>query len=276
METIATDFEDIRQTEEWGKYLAGAGWVVERIRGVNGNELNVVLKKLPIWPVTVLKLQRNAVEPNWDDLKKIRRKHRTVYSIIEPLRDSDGYKKNRYGLSFSPYLPSKTLVLDLTKSEKQLWSGLSENARRQTKKNQIEVEEVTANEWRILWKKWSKIWILNDEEMKSMEKAFGKSVKFYIGKINGQVQSGLLVVYSRTVANYYQTWTSEMGKKTGAHYSLVWEAILRAKNLGKKYFDFEGIYDERFPQKRWRGFSEFKRRFGGKIVEFVGCYSRWL
>ena len=72
------------------------------------------------------------------------------------------------------------------------------------------------------------------------------------------------------------TWTSEVGRQSGAHYKLVWEELLKAKEMGMKYFDFEGVFDPRWPQKKWIGFTEFKRRFGGKLVQFPGGFSRWM
>ena len=42
------------------------------------------------------------------------------------------------------------------------------------------------------------------------------------------------------------------------------------KKEGKKVFDFEGIYDERFPLISWKGFTRFKKGFGGIEVEYPG------
>ncbi len=50
------------------------------------------------------------------------------------------------------------------------------------------------------------------------------------------------------------------------------DAILLAKKSGCKVFDFDGIYDERFPIKTWLGFTKFKKGFGGKEIEYPGCY----
>jgi len=49
-----------------------------------------------------------------------------------------------------------------------------------------------------------------------------------------------------------------------------------AKKMGCKIFDFEGIYDDRFPLKSWLGFSRFKKSFGGLEVEYPGAYSKFL
>jgi lipid II:glycine glycyltransferase (peptidoglycan interpeptide bridge formation enzyme) len=53
---------------------------------------------------------------------------------------------------------------------------------------------------------------------------------------------------------------------------MVWYGILWGKKRGAKMFDFEGIYDSRFPNKSWLGFTHFKKSFGGKEVEYPGCF----
>lgn len=47
-----------------------------------------------------------------------------------------------------------------------------------------------------------------------------------------------------------------------------------AKKRGCKIFDFEGIYDERFPNKSWLGFTHFKKSFGGYEVSYPGTYTK--
>ena len=65
--------------------------------------------------------------------------------------------------------------------------------------------------------------------------------------------------------------SSDSGNKNFAPTLLVWEAILLAKKLKLKAFDFEGIYDERFPKaaESWKGFTKFKEGFGGEKVVFM-------
>ena len=57
---------------------------------------------------------------------------------------------------------------------------------------------------------------------------------------------------------------------------LVWEAFKLAKKRGCQIFDFEGIYDERFPKAgtAWKGFTKFKEGFGGEKVVFMENFTR--
>ncbi len=75
----------------------------------------------------------------------------------------------------------------------------------------------------------------------------------------------------------YAALTKE-GRKIGAAYLTLWEAIKFCQKRGLKYLDLEGIYDERYPgsTKNWKGFTAFKLQWGGKIVEYPGSYSKYI
>ncbi|PIP86227.1 hypothetical protein COT86_01970 [Candidatus Collierbacteria bacterium CG10_big_fil_rev_8_21_14_0_10_43_36] len=272
--------EDIRQTEGWAGYLRDKEWKVVSVPSEDKkHKMNAFIIPLGLFGMTMMKLQRSRYDPNWTKLKKIKRNFKVVSSIIEPIRVQDklGFKMAGYKLSRFPYLATNTFIVDLTKSELVLWNNLSENARRQVKKNKdILIEECVQKRFFELWKKNSKVWTMKEKELCSLIKRFKGQARLVVSRTGNIYHSGLLIIYSADCANYYQTWTSNQGRISGAHYKLVWEEILRAKSSGIKFFDLEGIFDERWPQKRWLGFTEFKRRFGGGLVSFPGSYFRWL
>lgn len=227
----------------------------------------------------MMKIQRSNYDPDFKDLSKIKRRYWVANSIIEPQRvqSPEAFKKAGYRLTRFPYLAMSTYINDLTKSEKEIWQGLSENAKRLINKNkETMIEEVEPKKFCELWKKSAKIWIMKADEVENLIKSFKGKVRLTVSRIGKEYHSGLMTIYSKDTANYYQTWTSDAGRKSGAHYKLVWEEMLVAKKEGLKLFDFEGIFDPRWPQKRWLGFTEFKRRFGGKLVRFPGGFFRWL
>lgn len=74
--------------------------------------------------------------------------------------------------------------------------------------------------------------------------------------------------YFGDVLAYFQTGITEQGYERLANYLLVWEGLKLGKKLGLSAFDFESIYDTRFPKNvpKHRGYSEFKQRFHGDII----------
>lgn len=272
--------EDLRQTEAWGQHLLDKGWRVVTIKAADGiHNMQAFIVPLGLFGFTMMKLQRSEYDPNWSDLAAIKRKNWVASSIIEPQKIQDvlGFKMAGYKLTRFPYLATKTYIVDLGVAEEKLWEGLSENAKRMIKKNEkIEVLEVSPKDFLSHWKRWSKIWTMKEREIESLKRHFGDKMRLVVCSDGNTYHSGLMLLSTKDCTNYYQTWTAEEGRKSGAHYKLVWEEILHAKRSGQRYFDLEGIFDERWPQKRWRGFTEFKRRFGGKEVSFPGSYFRWF
>lgn len=227
----------------------------------------------------MMKVQRANFDPDFEELKKIKRKYWVANSVIEPVRveNPKRYKIAGYHITRFPFLAMSTYINDLQMTEKELWNGLSKNAQRLIKKNQkVEIEEADPKLFCQLWKACSKIWIMPFKETENLLNSFKGRARLVVSRKGDEYHSGLMVIYSKDTANYYQTWTNEKGRKSGAHYKLVWEEMLRAKRNGLKYFDFEGTFDERWPQKRWVGFTDFKRRFGGKLVQFPGSFFRWF
>ncbi|MDO8341429.1 MAG: hypothetical protein Q7T59_05660, partial [Candidatus Woesebacteria bacterium] len=135
---------DIRQTLEYANYLKSNGWIVERINGIN-----YFIKKLPLLG-SILKIQR----PKTIDFKKINKlskKYGVFQTIIEPnlkinvslksdatsfrtftkndlssagtlaLHNHNLILSHGFKLSKSPYLPTKTLQIDLSQTQKQIF-----------------------------------------------------------------------------------------------------------------------------------------------------------
>jgi hypothetical protein len=272
--------EDIRQTKGWEGHLKYRGWKTVRLKASDGRHMmQVFILRMKGWPFSLLKLQRSNYDPVFGEFKRIKRKYRVVSSVIEPIRVQNPkmFEKAGYHLTRFPYLAMRTYINDLTKDKEEIWNGLSENARRLIKKNkETVIEEVDPEKFCKLWKKYSKIWIMKSNEVENLIKSYKGKARVIVSRVGNEYHSGLMVIYSKDTANYYITWTSDEGRKSGAHCKLVWEEMMRAKENGLKNFDFEGVYDPRWPQKRWKGFTDFKRRFGGTLVHFPGSYFRWF
>ncbi|HSX49301.1 MAG TPA: peptidoglycan bridge formation glycyltransferase FemA/FemB family protein, partial [Candidatus Saccharimonadales bacterium] len=104
--------------------------------------------------------------------------------------------------------------------------------------------------------------------------AFGNNSRILIAESGGKPIAALFILIFDKVAYYMYAASNNEGKKLFAPTLLTWEAILLTKKSGCKIFDFDGIYDERFPLKSWLGFTKFKKGFGGKEIEYPGCFKR--
>ncbi len=89
---------------------------------------------------------------------------------------------------------------------------------------------------------------------------------------------GLVIPIANRTAYYYFATATPQGKHLRAPYLLTLEALKLAKNLNCKTFDFDGIADPRFKatnNKDWRGFSEFKAKFGGEPITYIGSFTKY-
>jgi len=272
--------KDFRQDERWGVYLAKRGWSFDWLKPADGKEkILVLVVRLGWWPWTMMKIQRSNSDPDFADLQRLKKKYRTVETIVEPLllQNERSYREAGFHLTKQPYLAMKTVVNDLTKTETEMWRDLTENAKRLIKKNEnLRVERVKREEFLKTWKKWSKVWILSERDIANLEAVWKKDCQFWVIKDSEGWHSGILSLTTKDTFNYYQTFTTDLGRRSGGHFKLVWETMLWARKKGLRNYDFEGIYDPKYPIRKWQGFSEFKKKFGGKVVTHPGSWVKWF
>ncbi|HKC04779.1 MAG TPA: hypothetical protein VKC54_02825 [Patescibacteria group bacterium] len=274
---------DIRQSVYYANYLKREGWIVERIE-----KINYFIKKLS-FVGSILKVQRPE-KINFDTIDKLARKYRVFQIIIEPkdevqteLLASDGFK-----LSKNPFLPSKTLQINLTQSEKTIFNHFKKDTRRVITRGEAQNIKVynSPNEikiWRKAWKNSVKFdrYVPSLKQLINLRKSFPQNKSLFLASHNifSRIIGGALFTVSshersNYISYYWYGFTNNEGRSTLSQVPLLYQGILWAKRQGCKVFDFEGIYDARFPNKSWLGFTHFKKSFGGNEVLYPGSYTK--
>lgn len=264
---------DIRQTSKYAKYLEKIGWQVERV----GKSYSF-LKKLPLIG-SVVKIQRPE-EIDIDAFNYVQKKYKAFQTIIEPRKASLRGKpnillKHGYRLSKSPYLPTKTLHLDLIKTNYDMFNQLKKDARYSLKRTR-DIRIYAVDDTKGFRKSWKEAagfrqWVPPRQQLDAMLTTFKEDVLFLVTPDGA---SGAIFLHTEDCAYYWQAFSSKKGRRGLYQYKIVWAGINWAKEKGAKIFDFEGIYDERFPNKKWKGFTHFKKSFGGFEVEYPGAYTK--
>src|SRR3972149_5030101 len=233
---------DIRQSIQYANYLGKIGWTVERV-----GEINYFVKRLPLVG-SIIKLQRPE-EIKIEKIRELAKKYRAFQIIVEPKTELDATYLTSLGfkLSKSPYLPTKTLQIDLTKSKKK---------------------KIFPEKPKLIWKKavGIKRYVPPLTHLKVLKKSFKSRSLFVTYK-----DAGAIFLTSENMAYYWQAFSGKVARKNLYQYKILWEGIIWAKGKGAKIFDFEGIFDERFPKKEWKGFTHFKKSFGGYEISYPGC-----
>lgn len=279
---------DIRQSLHYANYLKSNGWTVERIDGIN-----YFIKKLPILG-SILKLQRPK-KIDFKIIEKLSKKYGVFQTIIEPdltsrhrpigsltihkLISPSGFK-----LSRNPYLPTKTLQINLTQTKEQIYSKFSKDCKYSIRKGSgLTIKEYSTpkeiKEFRKAWKKSVsfKRFVPSAKQLINLKKNFPPNYSAFLASHNivGSIIGGAIFTRSdKDFSYYWQAFTNYEGRTSLSQYPLLYHGLLWAKRQKCRTFDFEGIYDSRFPNKSWLGFTHFKKSFGGKEILYPGCYTK--
>ncbi|HCS79364.1 TPA: hypothetical protein DIV55_06550 [Patescibacteria group bacterium] len=303
-----TTITDIRQSARYAQFMQSLGWQVEEIDGIK-----IFIKPFPLIGATI-KIQRADKLPDINKLHKLMKKYHCRSISFEPDLSFQRQMTNDQRLK-NPYLPTKTILIDLTTSETTIFNRFSEAKRRAVRraekagvvvKGSDDINEfislknktagllgfLTTTTLQPLWKTFAPdqttvllayFPVIPSPANSNIQNEGGieESLTSQLGvrKIppraplgrDDKIVAGILLLFHNKTAYYWIAAATEAGKKSFAPTLLVWEALKLAKQKGCTIFDFEGIYDERYPNlnKNWLGFTKFKSGFGGKSAYFV-------
>jgi lipid II:glycine glycyltransferase (peptidoglycan interpeptide bridge formation enzyme) len=265
---------ELQQSPLYSKYIQLLGWKIIRI----GNT-RMFYKHIPL-AGGLLKIQRPRILPSLTQLAPILKQYRIRTLAIEPhpKENIDDYKRwcavvaKHCKVIRSSYQPTKTLLIDVTSQEQEIFSRFTDAKRRAVRKaikNGVTVEESGDIQNLIKIKNKSggpfgfittfgmdRFWPIMAPDHATVLLAY-TDTHTLIG--------GLLLVFWEKTAYYWIAGATKHGKKLFTPTILVWEALKTAKRRGMKRLDFVGVWDERRPHEHhdWLGFTKFKEGFGG-------------
>src|SRR5687767_559313 len=103
---------DIRQSEIYVKYVVRNGWIVEEIDGVK-----IFIKKFPLFG-SVIKIHRPDHIPQSRLLDELVKKYKARSVSLE--LNKRARKNHGFAVNQNPYLPTKTIQIDLIESEEKI------------------------------------------------------------------------------------------------------------------------------------------------------------
>ncbi|MDD4289694.1 MAG: peptidoglycan bridge formation glycyltransferase FemA/FemB family protein [Patescibacteria group bacterium] len=181
------------------------------------------------------------------------------------------------------FQPSKTLILDLLKNEEELLKDMHEKTRyniRLAEKKGIQViktnkEKEYIGDFLNLIEKTSK-----RDNFKShsgdyylkMLKSSDKNIDLWIAKKDNKVICTNIVVNFGDTVTYLHGASSNEYRNLMAPHLLQWSQIRWAKENNYRYYDFWGIAKTDDKNDAWRGFTRFKKGFGGFELEYPGTF----
>ena len=266
---------ELQQSPLYAKYIQILGWTIIQV-----GRVRMFYKHIPLMG-GLLKIQRPRHLPKPSLLISIIKTYRIRTIAIEPhpKENLGAYKRWCTNIAKyckvvrSSYQPTKTLLIDVTPSEDEIYSRFTDAKRRAVRKavkNGITVEESADIKNLIKIKNKSggpfgfittfgidRFWAIMAPDRATVLLAYTDTYKLV---------GGILLVFWEKTAYYWIAGATKQGKKLFVPTILVWEALKVAKRRGMKQFDFVGVWDERKPREHheWLGFTKFKEGFGGK------------
>jgi len=278
---------DIRQTPLWSKYLKDLGWTAEKLSfGYTYS------KTVPLLGSTV-KIPRAKLPVDFYSLENFIKKTNAFMVKIEPdvlvdnpksaelidLFEENGFHRDGWTLN-----PSKTIQIDLTRSQEELLTSLEKDTRYNihlAERKGVKVKQTdNFDELKNLYLETARrkgFWPAKQElqtlwEVFSKEKSATILTAFYENK---PIASTLLL-FTEKLGQYQHAASLDQHRNVMAPYLLLWESVKFLKKKGCTVFDLEGLYDSRYKStKNWKGFSLFKTGFGGEEVEYLGSFVKY-
>lgn len=181
--------------------------------------------------------------------------------------------------------PKYTQVVDLTQSIEELRKDLNSGhrnlingtARRELVIDQSDKDSDFEHFLDMLddTSKRAKVKFHPHEYYKDVWKVMGArgSARLYIATHENQpVASALFYDYNGVRYYAHAGAFQQLNRKLNASVSLLWQAIIDAKDLGMTGFDMWGVAPGDDPKHKWAGITAFKKGFGGKTISHLGTF----
>ena len=102
----------------------------------------------------------------------------------------------------------------------------------------------------------------------TMLESLGDHAQLFLARHEGEVVAGGIFVYLGDWGIYYYGASDHAARSLMAPYLVQWEAIREAKKRDCRHYDFLGVAPRDALDHPWTGVTEFKKKFGGRVVNY--------
>ena len=273
------------QSWEWGEFQEKLGNKIVRLGALQDEKLiavaTLIKRKIffgknyfycPRGPVMGSESRIKNYELFFEEIFKTAKKNKVVFFRFEPAEEI--LHSKFCILNSLDIQPSKTLILNLKKTEEDLLKAIHQKTRyniRLAKKKGVEVAEAREGDFDKWWK------VMIETSGRDGFRTHGKKyyqemirtdkVKLYLAKYKDKIIAGNIISFFGDTATYIHGASADEFRNVMAPYALQWHIIREAKNRGCRYYDFYGISED-----KWPGVTRFKKGFGGEEVNYPGTF----
>ncbi len=288
------------QSWEWGDFQKALENKIFRIGAINGDgklqaAALIVNYELPFennyfycprGPV-IDSLKVNDLNSLFVEIKKIAKEEKSFLFKVDPpwalgnekMIIGAGLRKGDYEIQ-----PKCSLVINIDKTEEELLSLMKPKTRyniglAQRKGVKIKISDDILDVesfWQLVKQTAGRDGFQphSKEHYKKMFDIFSqqKIIRFFSAEYDNKIIAMNMVSFFGGVCTYLHGASANMYRDTMAPYLLQWHAILEAKKIGFKFYDFGGVNGNSFFNERWKGITRFKTGFSPetKPKEYIG------
>lgn len=282
------------QSYEWGEFQGNVLQYGLEDKGEIIFAMSVFEKKLPMRKkyfysprIGIKFLSEEQLAFLFEGINETFKKKKAIFWRFEPrsqLQSARGVKIKNY----ESYLPvgtvkikktidvqaSQTSILDISKSENEILKAMHSKTRyniRLSNRKGVKVRVGNKKDFDKFWK------IMNETKerdgfrlhareyyVKMLEIDF---IELIIAELEGKIIAANIVSYFGDMASYLHGSSSDKHRNVMAPYAIQWYTIKRAKKKSCKYYDFNGI-----DENKWPGVTRFKRGFAGEDIVYPGAF----
>ena len=286
---VSQNSDSFLQSFEWGDLQQDEGSKVFRLRITENNEViaqaqiskeSFLFKNYfyipfgPIFRKDISDLQKKiAVESIVGELRKMAPTEKCIFLRIEPFSSLGDISNLKTNVPLRRIQPRKTQILDITKTEDELFKKFSRTTRYNiglAKRSGVTVREqgsYSSDFYGLLQKtkERQEFGIFLEEHYRNI---FGTtseniSVEMFLAGYEGKTINATIVLFFNGRATTLHSGSDYNHRNVKGSNLLNWEIILSAKRKGFKELDFWGI-----DEKKWPSLTAYKKGFDGREVEY--------
>ena len=272
-------FRNLWQNPVWAEFQKSVGrktWLLKS----DGSSALVIKHNLPFgfsWlevPRGPLFESEKKLSKILSEIQKIGKSEKAVFVRLSPY---EKFRISNFEFRICKYdhHPQTSLVIDLTQSESDILKQMKPKGRYNIKvaeKHGVTVRPSTDVEkfYNLLKKTGNRdgFGIHPKSYYQKMLDTMSENTQLLLAEYHGKVIAGGIFVYLDEWGIYYYGASDNEFRNLMAPYLIQWSAIKEAKNRGCKYYDFLGIAPENIKDHPWAGVTEFKKKFGGTVVNY--------
>ncbi len=290
---------DFRQSLGYQALMKQGGCV---IADLGGGQVGYVarLRFLPFVSMLVIQSVEDPIALSLAD--EVSRRYRSLFikiapkailssneaSVWEKALSEHGYSWDRSGVA-----PTKTIIVDLGLPETDILSQMKPKTRYNVRLSErrgvttrvVDGRTVSSNIqdcdefYTVYSQNCQRIGMKSSRRViENIITTFGENLFVVYAYVSGGELAAVasFIVTDDTVW-YQMNGSTEKGRHDFATNLVVWEGMLEGKRRGCRWFDFDGVRDDRYKEDEdWKGFSRFKAGFGGREVTYLGSYIKRL